>query len=102
MCLGCHQKRPKRELVRLVRSPDGVIFFDPSGKAKGRGAYLCPCPDCLKSCEGQAPGAALRSAIPKELLAELEASFSEEMTICSRGTVGFTRRVGALALAVRL
>lgn len=83
MCLGCHQKRPKRELVRLVRSHDGVIFFDPSGKAKGRGAYLCPCPDCLKKAvKGKRLERALRSAIPKELLAELEASFSEEMTIC--------------------
>jgi len=40
--------RPKRELIRVVRSPEGVISLDKTGKANGRGAYLCPDPECLK------------------------------------------------------
>ena len=47
-CLGCREHRPKRELVRIVRSPEGVVSLDFSGKANGRGAYLCRNPECLK------------------------------------------------------
>jgi len=41
-CLACRKVRPKRELIRLVRSADGRVEFDTSGKKDGRGAYLCP------------------------------------------------------------
>ena len=41
-CVGCNAQRPKRELVRVVRSPEGEISIDLRGKAPGRGAYLCP------------------------------------------------------------
>jgi len=40
--------KPKRELTRVVRSPEGQIFLDSTGKANGRGAYLCPSAECLK------------------------------------------------------
>ena len=40
-CIVCRQVRPKRELIRVVRSPDGHILLDPTGKKSGRGAYLC-------------------------------------------------------------
>ena len=46
-CVGCNAQRPKRELVRVVRSPEGVISIDLRGKAPGRGAYLCPSAACL-------------------------------------------------------
>ena len=83
MCLGCHTKRPKGKRVRLVRSPDGEIFLDASGKAKGRGAYLCPHPDCLEQAlKGKRLERALRSAINKDFLAELEARFTEERNLC--------------------
>jgi predicted RNA-binding protein YlxR (DUF448 family) len=45
-CAACGEVRPKRELVRLVRGPGGVIEVDPAGRKAGRGAYLCPTPDC--------------------------------------------------------
>lgn len=48
MCTGCSASRPKRELLRVVRSPQGEIAVDPTGKAPGRGAYLCPDPACLE------------------------------------------------------
>ena len=47
-CVGCREHRPKRELVRIVRSPEGVVSLDFSGKANGRGAYLCRRPECLR------------------------------------------------------
>ena len=45
--MGCNAQRPKRELVRVVRSPEGEISIDLRGKAPGRGAYLCPSAACL-------------------------------------------------------
>ena len=46
MCIACRQSRPKKELVRVVASEDG-LFADETGKAHGRGAYLCPNVECL-------------------------------------------------------
>lgn len=46
-CVQCRQIRPKRELMRIVRSPDGSITIDERGKAAGRGAYVCRCRVCL-------------------------------------------------------
>ncbi|MFS8640208.1 MAG: YlxR family protein, partial [Symbiobacteriaceae bacterium] len=46
-CIGCRAVRPKRELLRIVRTPEGEILFDPSGRRAGRGAYLCPSASCL-------------------------------------------------------
>ena len=48
MCVACHEMKPKKELQRVVRSPEGEVSIDPVGKKPGRGAYLCPNPDCLK------------------------------------------------------
>jgi predicted RNA-binding protein YlxR (DUF448 family) len=45
-CVGCRQERPKREMVRVVRTPEGNVVADPTGKRAGRGAYLCPTYDC--------------------------------------------------------
>jgi predicted RNA-binding protein YlxR (DUF448 family) len=45
-CIACRQKRPKRELVRIVRTPEGNIEVDPKGKSSGRGAYLCSDQTC--------------------------------------------------------
>ena len=46
-CVGCREMKPKRELIRVVRSPEGEIGLDFRGKNPGRGAYLCPDPACL-------------------------------------------------------
>lgn len=47
MCIGCHENKPKKELIRIVKSPEGEIALDSTGKKSGRGAYLCQNPDCL-------------------------------------------------------
>lgn len=41
MCVGCREMKPRNELIRVVRGPDGSVFLDTTGKAPGRGAYLC-------------------------------------------------------------
>ncbi len=47
-CVGCREMKPKKELLRVVRSPEGEISLDYKGKAPGRGAYICPDAACLK------------------------------------------------------
>lgn len=47
MCVGCREMKPKKELLRIVKPPEGQIHFDRVGKAPGRGAYICPSPECL-------------------------------------------------------
>jgi predicted RNA-binding protein YlxR (DUF448 family) len=76
MCVGCGQMRPKKELLRVVRTPDGVIEFDssPAKKQSGRGAYLCPSRDCLqKAIKGKRLEKALEHPISDEVWAKLEA-----------------------------
>lgn len=47
-CLGCQAVRPKREMIRIVRTPEGALLVDPTGKKSGRGAYVCPSDECLE------------------------------------------------------
>lgn len=73
-CLGCREMKPKRELIRIVRSPEGAISLDFRGKANGRGAYVCPSPDCLKKAvRAKALERALETPIPDEIFAQLQA-----------------------------
>lgn len=67
-CVGCREMKPKRELVRVVRSAEGEISLDFRGKAPGRGAYLCPDPACLKrAIRAKALERNLDTAIPQEV-----------------------------------
>lgn len=49
-CVACHEVKNKREMVRIVRLPDGKVAIDPSGRLSGRGAYICSSPDCWQAC----------------------------------------------------
>ena len=53
ICAVCRESKLKRELIRLVRDPEGNISLDPTGKKSGRGAYLCNNPECLKKARKQ-------------------------------------------------
>ncbi len=65
-CVGCREQKPKRELVRVVRSPEGEVSIDTRGKKPGRGAYICPAPECLKKAiKSRALGRALGVDIPE-------------------------------------
>ena len=47
-CMGCNEKKPKKELVRIVRTPEGEVMLDVTGKKSGRGAYICPEVSCYE------------------------------------------------------
>ncbi len=76
-CLGCREMKPKRELVRVVRSPQGELSIDFRGKAPGRGAYVCHDSACLKQAlRSRAIERSLDTPIPQEiydaLIAQME------------------------------
>lgn len=78
-CLGCREMKPKKELIRVVRSPEGQIFLDFKGKANGRGAYICPDQVCLKKAvKARAIERAFSAQIPKEVYDELERQMEEK------------------------
>lgn len=71
-CVGCREMKPKRELIRVVRSPEGEISLDFRGKNPGRGAYICPDPACLaKAQKKNALGKAFSCQIPDEVYDQL-------------------------------
>ena len=73
-CLGCREQKPKKELIRVVRSPEGAISLDFRGKANGRGAYVCPDPACLKRVrKSRALERAFGQSIPEAVYDALEA-----------------------------
>ena len=77
-CVGCREMKPKKELIRVVKSPEGVISLDFRGKAPGRGAYLCPDPACLKrAMKAKALSRAFETEIPQEIYEDLLAKMEE-------------------------
>ena len=72
-CTGCNEQKPKKELVRVVRSPQGEIALDRVGKMPGRGAYLCPSAKCLaKARKAKRLERALDAQIPPEVYERIE------------------------------
>lgn len=79
MCVGCRARNDKRNLLRVVRTPEQEVVVDPTGKRAGRGAYLCPRVECLrKAVKSRALERALGVAVSPEVLANLEAGFNQE------------------------
>ena len=77
-CVGCREMKPKKELIRVVRSPEGTISLDFRGKAPGRGAYLCPDAACLKKAmKAKALNRAFEMEIPQEIYEDLLVSMEE-------------------------
>ena len=74
----CMTSRPKKELVRVVRAPSGEISIDLVGKKPGRGAYLCPNPDCLtKAKKKKALERCFEQPVPAEVYEALAAQLAE-------------------------
>ena len=72
-CMGCRERKAKRELIRVVRSPEGNVSLDFGGKMNGRGAYLCPDPECLKrAIRSKALERSLEVPIPEEVYDRLQ------------------------------
>ncbi len=73
VCTGCGESKPKKELIRILRTPEDEIVLDVTGKKNGRGAYICCSPDCLhKATKSRGLERSLKMAIPKELLEDIE------------------------------
>ena len=68
MCVGCREMKEKRELIRIVRTPEGTVVMDSSGKRSGRGAYVCRDAECLR-----------RAIRQKQLERQLEITLTEEI-----------------------
>ena len=72
-CLGCNEHRPKKELLRVVRTPEGEILLDFTGKKSGRGAYICRDVECLKKARRSGRiGRSLDVTIPEEVYDRME------------------------------
>ena len=69
MCVGCREMKEKRELIRIVRTPEGSVVTDPSGKRSGRGAYICRDAECLR-----------RAIRQKQLERQLEITMTDELS----------------------
>ena len=78
MCSGCGEHFPKKELVRVVRSPEGELSLDLTGRKPGRGAYLCPKVECLrKARKAKRLERSLACQIPEEVYTRLEEEISQ-------------------------
>ena len=72
-CMGCRERKNKRDMLRVVRTPDGTVSLDFSGKLGGRGAYVCPDPECLKKArKTRALERCLEVVIPEEVYDRME------------------------------
>lgn len=72
-CVGCHESKKKIELMRIIRTPEGDIVFDDTGRKNGRGAYICPSPECLgKAKKSKAIERSLGVSVSDEIYDEIE------------------------------
>lgn len=75
-CVGCNEQKSKKELIRIVKCKDGEIFVDFTGKAHGRGAYICPDENCLKVAQKRKSlNRAFQQQIPDEIYEKLTEEF---------------------------
>ena len=73
-CMGCRERKAKREMIRVVRMTDGNVSLDFSGKLNGRGAYICPKAECLKKAQkAKSLERSLEVPIPEEVYDRLAA-----------------------------
>lgn len=76
MCVGCHEMREKREMIRVLKMQDNTFCIDAAGRKNGRGAYLCKKMECLnQAVQNHGLERSFKMSIPKEIIAEL----TEEM-----------------------
>ncbi|MGB7606571.1 MAG: YlxR family protein [Lutisporaceae bacterium] len=77
-CLGCNEMKPKKELLRIVRSPEGKVSIDKTGKAAGRGCYICHNIECLeKAIKAKRVQNALEVQVDKDLFEQLRGQLSK-------------------------
>ena len=72
-CIGCGEMKGKKEMIRVIKTAEGEILLDATGRKNGRGAYLCPSEECLKKAiRNKGLERSFKMAIPKEVYENLE------------------------------
>ncbi len=86
MCLGCQESHPKKELIRIVRSPEGEYSVDHTGKKAGRGAYICPKQECFEAArKNRGLERSFKNAIDPAVYEELEQQLKSLQTVRTEG-----------------
>jgi len=81
-CIGCKCKKPKKEMIRIIRTPDGKIEIDETGKKSGRGAYLCSNVECLDiALRKNNLNRSLKQDIPLQTLDKLRKDFLKNIDV---------------------
>lgn len=77
-CIGCGEMKSKKEMIRVLRTAEGEILIDATGRKNGRGAYLCPSCECLKKAvKSKGLDRSFKMAVPREVYEALEKGMEE-------------------------
>lgn len=77
-CVGCQEMKNKKEMIRVIRTAENEFFLDATGKKNGRGAYMCPCEECLqKAVKNKGLERSFKQAIPKEVYESLKKEMNQ-------------------------
>lgn len=77
-CIGCGEMKSKKEMIRVIKTAEGEILLDATGRKNGRGAYLCPSMECFKKAvKGRGLERSFKMAIPREVYETLEKEMKE-------------------------
>ena len=77
-CIGCGELKSKKEMIRVLRTAEGEILIDATGRKNGRGAYLCPSCECLKKAvKSKGLDRSFKMAVPREVYEALEKEMEE-------------------------
>ena len=77
-CIGCGEMKSKKEMIRVIKTAEGEILLDATGRKNGRGAYLCPSMECFKKAvKGRGLERSFKMAIPREDYETLEKEMEE-------------------------
>ena len=77
-CIGCGEMKSKKEMIRVIKTAEGEILLDATGRKNGRGAYLCPSMECFKKAvKGRGLERSFKMAIPREVDETLEKEMEE-------------------------
>ena len=77
-CIGCGEMKSKKEMIRVIKTAEGEILLDATGRKNGRGAYLCPSMECFKKAvKGRGLERSFNMAIPREVYETLEKEMEE-------------------------
>jgi len=79
LCVGCQEMKPKKELLRIVRTPEDTVEIDPTGKRSGRGVYICPNGECLqKALKARRLEKSLKKPIAPEVVESLKQGLAKQ------------------------